>query len=177
MSMLDPKTAAAVAYRDARQIRGMVAELRDLYDGYYAPEEDQLAGGKYAIGRLMGLADQAHADNVLPTLEAAVVALVRYGDLLEVSALAIGDNPSWWKETAADLLAAAKENPAGFGILASEGRFGLGRMEDDLLDPDNLVAISSEEADDLRGLGVYFHNFDDEPKPVAGKLEDGESPF
>ena len=177
MSMLDPKTAAAVAYRGARQIDGMIAELRDLYDGYYAPEEDRLTGGKYAIGRLMGLADQSHADDVLPKLREASVALVRYGDLLEVAALAIGDNPSWWKETAADLLAAAKENPARFGILASEGRFGLGYMNDDLLDPDNLVAISREEADDLRGLGVYFHNLDDDPAPAAGELEDGESPF
>lgn len=177
MDALDPKKAAVIAYSQAAQIRGMVAQLRGLYDSYNAPEEDRVTGGKYAIGRLICLADAALADDVLPALQAAAVALVKYADLLEVAALAIGDNPSWWKETAADLLAAAKENPAGFGILASEGRFGLGRMEDDLLDPDNLVAISSEEADDLRGLGVYFHNFDGEPKPVAGKLEDGESPF
>ena len=172
----------------------MIAMLRS-YDSYNAPEEDRHEGGKYAIGRLIALADNALADDVLPKMREAAFALVRYADLLEGAALAIGDNPDWWKEDidpahwegieasierafgAAGLLAAAKENPAGFGILASEGRFGLGRMEDDLLAPDNLVAISSEEADDLRRLGVYFHNLDGDPKPVAGKLEDGESPF
>ena len=100
MSMLDPKTAAAVAYRDARQIDGMIAELKSLYDAYYAPEEDRLTGGKYAIGRLIGLASSDLADDVLPKLREASVALVRYGDLLEVAALAIGDNPSWWEEDA-----------------------------------------------------------------------------
>lgn len=100
MSMLDPKNAAAVAYRDARQIRGMIAELKSLYDGYYAPEEDRVAGGKYAIGRLMSLASTDLADDVLPKLREAAVALVRYADLLEVAALAIGDNLSWWEEDA-----------------------------------------------------------------------------
>lgn len=98
MRTLDPKSAAAVAYRDARQIREMVADLRDLYGEYNTPEEDQVAGGKYAIGRLITLSDQDLADDVLPKLKAAAVALVRYGDLLEVAALAIGDNPSWWED-------------------------------------------------------------------------------
>ena len=139
MNTLDPKKAAAVAYHQARQIEGMIAEL-NAYDAYNAPEEDMIAGGKYAIGRLVALADHALADDVLPALREAAVALVKYGDLLEVAALAIGDNPDWWKEdakgeidpahwegvkasidrafeTAADRFQAAQENPAGFGIL------------------------------------------------------------
>ena len=178
MSMLDPKTAAAVAYRDARQIDGMIAELKSLYDAYYAPEEDRLTGGKYAIGRLIGLASSDLADDVLPKLREASVALVRYGDLLEVAALAIGDNPSWWEVSPAeDRFLSAKLEPDAFGILARNDRFGLAYKLDDLIDPGEMVEISAEQAEELRGLGVYFHNLDDDPSPAAGELEDGESPF
>lgn len=97
MNVLDPKKAAQRAYSQAAQISGMIAMLGN-YDSYNAPEEDRHAGGKYAIGRLIALADSALADDVLPKLREAAAALVRYGDLLEVAALAIGDNPDWWKE-------------------------------------------------------------------------------
>ncbi len=198
MNTLDPKKAAAVAYHQARQIEGMIAEL-NAYDAYNAPEEDMIAGGKYAIGRLVALADHALADDVLPALREAAVALVKYGDLLEVAALAIGDNPDWWKEdakgeidpahwegvkasidrafeTAADRFQAAQENPAGFGILVSEGRAGLGRMVESLLDPDDMLPISQEQAETLRGLGVYWHNFAGDPPLVFGPADE-ESPF
>lgn len=97
MDTLDPKQAAAVAYRQAQQIQGMADELRS-YDSYQTPEDDQIAGGRYAIGRLLGWADSDLAVNVIPKLEDAVAALVRYADYMEVIALAIGDNPDWWKE-------------------------------------------------------------------------------
>ena len=95
MKNLEPAQVAVVAYRDARQIQGMIAELNNQYESYASPEDDRFDGGKYAIGRLITRADSDFATDVLPKLQEAVYALVKFGDLLEVAAIAIGDNPDW----------------------------------------------------------------------------------
>lgn len=94
---LDPALAAQVAYRNAKIINTMILELKGLYNGYNGPEYDQLDGGKFAIGRILGNASAMEADDVLPKLQAAAYALVGLGDLWEVAALAIGDKPNWWE--------------------------------------------------------------------------------
>ena len=184
MDTLDPKKAARRAYSQAAQISGMIAMLRS-YDSYNAPEEDRHDGGKYAIGRLIALADQVVADDVLPKMREAVFALVRYADLLEVAALAIGDNPDWWKEdidpdhwegieasierafAGDDQVAAARVSPTDFGIVSGLGvPYTFGRMVDGMIDPDNSVSIPATLAEALRGLGVAWLDLDADPKTV-----------
>ena len=184
MDTLDPKKAARRAYSQAAQISGMIAMLRS-YDSYNAPEEDRHDGGKYAIGRLIALADQVVADDVLPKMREAAFALVRYADLLEVAALAIGDNPDWWKEdidpdhwegieasierafAGDDQVAAARVSPTDFGIVSGLGvPYTFGRMVDGMIDPDNSVSIPATLAEALRGLGVAWLDLDADPKTV-----------
>lgn len=81
------------------------------------------------------------------------------------------------EETVEDLFGAAQANPAGFGILSSRERFGLGRLDDGLLHPDEMLVISPEQADILRGLGVYYHNFDDDPAPTPKAIDAEDNPF